>query len=77
MIWVCLEDSRKFTDRATQYYKRGIPGMLLKLEELLYSGGENLKAEKAQQQQSKWENDLYTLFGSFTDRPRTQKPNYL
>ena len=24
-----------------------------------------------------WENDLYKLFGIFTDRPRTQKPNYL
>jgi hypothetical protein len=76
-IWVCLGELRKFTGRATQYYKRGIPGMLLKLEEMLRSGGEYFKVEKAQHQQSKWENDLYTLFGIFTDRPRTQKPNYL
>jgi hypothetical protein len=35
MIIVCQRDYRNVTDRATQYSKRGIPGMLLKLEEKL------------------------------------------
>jgi len=49
--------------------------MIPKLEDMLHSGGEYCKGWKAQQQQSKWENDLYKLFGIFTDRPHTQKPN--
>jgi len=49
--------------------------MIPKLEEMLRSGGEYCKGEKAQKQQSKWENNLYKLFGIFTERPRAQKPN--
>lgn len=50
--------------------------MIPKPEEMLRSG-EYCKGEKAQHQQSKWENNLYKLFGIFTERPRAQKPNYL
>jgi hypothetical protein len=32
--WLCQGDSRKFAGRATHYSKRGIPGMLPKLEEM-------------------------------------------